>query len=93
MAIKGTEKDDEMNFLARIYEKKAKKMYRPSRVRYIFSSYKNLKRFESILTEIGSRVESNPPGAGRTTAEPKHAAGLTLRDQPVRWADISRATS
>lgn len=42
--IKGTEKDDEMNFLARIYEKKAKKMYRPSRVRYIFSSYKNLKK-------------------------------------------------
>lgn len=62
--IKGTEKDYEMNFLALIYEKKAKKMYRPSRVRYIFSSYKNLKRFESILTEIGSRVERQPTRCG-----------------------------
>ena len=82
-----------MNFFTGFFEKRAKKNA-PRRYSAVHSKVlKKSKKIGLIVSDYSHGWRGNPPGAGKTTAEPKHAAGLTPRDYPVRWVLVSRATS
>lgn len=66
-------------------------MYRPVQVRYILGVLKILNKIRVNRNRFPLRQEEDNLSV-RVKDERKiaNAAGLTPRDQPVRWADFSR---